>query len=151
VTGFIEQYPALHGLGLDEHDLAALRHQGFVSREQRTPDQAPIHKLRYRIGGRQRTRYLGSDLELVTKIKKELTELQGAVNRSRKLQKLLRQARRGLRLAKFKVLPLLIAEGRYYHGFAIRCRRQVDAPQKSTVKPDRLRAGATEEFQEPQP
>jgi len=129
------QFPALYGLGCGEQELAALCRQGFLSREQRTPEQAPIYKLRYRMGGRQRTRYVGSNLVFVEQVRNELAVLQAAAKRAHKLQQLLRQARRALRRAKSKVAPLLVAEsGYHYHGHAIRRKRPAGAPQDGVAK-----------------
>ncbi len=127
-------FPALRGLGLEEGELAALSRQGFVSPEQRGPQRAVIHKLRYRIQGRQRTRYLGSDPKFLEQIRRELAELQGPVRRHRNLQELRRQAWRGLRQAKSILAPLLAAEGWYYHGLTIRRRRVPASGNKDHVK-----------------
>lgn len=127
-------FPALRGLGLGDLELAALSRQGFVSPEQRGPHRAVTHKLRYRIQGRQRTRYLGSDPGFLEQIRRELTELQRPVRRARNLQKAVREAWRGLRQAKSTLAPLLEAEGWSYHGLTIRRRRTPAPGNKDNVK-----------------
>jgi hypothetical protein len=130
-----KQFPALSGLGFGENDLAALRRQGFVSCEQRRPEHAPIYKLRYRIQGRQRTRFLGNNLAFLDAVRRELAELQQAIKGDRQMRRVLRQARRGLRQAKSTLAPLLAEQGYSFHGRVLRRRRQAGA---------RVRAGANE-------
>jgi hypothetical protein len=126
----VGEFPALRGMGFGEAELAALRRQGHLSREQRGPEQAPIFKLCYRWEGRRRVRYLGSDPALISAIRQELAVIQQAAKRHRKMQRVLRLARRGLRQAKSTMAPVVAAAGCYFHGFAIRRRRRTRAPQK---------------------
>ena len=113
----------LRRLGLDDDELMALRSQGFVSREQRSPGHAPVFKLRFRIDGKQRTRYLGSDSDVIAAVRQELAELREEAQRGRKLRRLARQARCRWQRAKSELEPLLAAEGYHFHGLLIRKRR----------------------------
>jgi hypothetical protein len=129
-AGFVDnRFPTLRGLGFGEWELTSLCRQGFISREQRRPEQAPLYKLRYRLEGRQRVRYLGSDPAFIGVIRHELSVIQQTAKRHRKMQRVLRLARRGLRRAKSALAPLLATEDCYYHGFAIRRRRRTRAPK----------------------
>jgi hypothetical protein len=73
-------------------------------------------------------RYLGSDPAFIAAIRRELAIVQQSAKSDRKMQRVLRLARRGLRRAKSAITPLLAAEGCYYHGFVIRRRRRKSAP-----------------------
>lgn len=110
---------ALLKLGLSPEELAALACQGFVAREQRSPGP-PLHKLRFRLDGRQRVKSLGRDALLAARIQTALDGLQ----RGRRLQlvqrQLRRQAARALRSCKPQLAPALIAAGLKFHGWAIR-------------------------------
>ena len=63
-------------LGLAPGEIKALATQGFVARERR--GGRIYWKLRFRVGGRQRVRYLGSDATKAAAIRAELA--QGAVS-----------------------------------------------------------------------
>lgn len=110
---------ALLTLGLHPEELAALGRQGFVARQQRSPGP-PLHKLRFRLEGRQRVKSLGRDALLAARIQTALDGLQ----RGRRLQlvqrQLRRQAARALRSCKTQLEPVLVAAGLRFHGLAIR-------------------------------
>src|SRR5262245_57621597 len=120
----IMKFPLLRGLGLAEDDLAALRGQGFISCERRRAEHAPIYKLRYRTDGRQRTRYLGTDLSIVDSVRCELAELQKSVKDDRKMRQVLRFVRRRLRHCQKLLAPLLAQGGYTFHGRVLRRRRR---------------------------
>ncbi len=123
----------LKRLGLDDAALAALRGQGFVSCERRRPHHAPIYKLRYRVQGKQRTRYLGSEPAVIAAVRQELADLQQGVRRAREMQRLLRRVRSGLRHARETLAPVLSSQGYHFHGTTLRRRRlaPVDAQRSS--------------------
>ena len=87
---------ALQALGFDAEELAALRQKGTIHQERRGRNTI-IFKLRYRMAGRQRVKYLGTDRRLVEQIQAELTDLQAAHRRNRQLRQLGAQARTLLR------------------------------------------------------
>lgn len=117
------RYEALRTLTLYAEELVALRRQGFISAERRRPGGTVLFKLRLRIDGRQRTRYLGTDLSFIERVRSELATLQAATKRDRKLEQAVRRARVALRAAKAALAPYLIAAGYRYHGLTIRRRR----------------------------
>jgi len=65
------------GLGLTSAEVAAVARQGFVSAERRKRSMT-VYKLRYRIAGRQRACYLGTDAAFAALIKTALARHQRA-------------------------------------------------------------------------
>lgn len=113
--------PALSRLGLAPDEMEALRSQGFVVSEMRRGE--PVYKLRFRIGARQRVRYLGKDNRLAEEVKAGLHDLQRGRSDQRELAVLARAASRQLAEAKRIMTPLLEEDGFHFHGQAIRQRR----------------------------
>ena len=108
----------IRDLRLTEEELVALRQQGFVSVEQRGESQ--YFKLRFRLGGVQRVRYLGSTSETAERIRAELTSLQQERRRDRVIARLTRDAIKLLRSTKRELEPLLRVWGILFHGFSPR-------------------------------
>lgn len=118
-----------HRLDLDERDLAAIARQGFVAVEFRRRSGrrcGPYYKLRWRVAGRQRVRYLGRNPVLVEHVQAALAAWQAPRRAQRASVALLRAARRALRAAKAAAAPRLVQEGQYFHGYSVRRRHNVD-------------------------
>ncbi len=110
---------ALQARGFNAEELAALSQNGTIHQEQRGRDTL-IFKLRYRLAGRQRVKYLGTDPHLVAHIQAELDDLQAVHHRNRQLQQLGAEARALLRETKQRLLAPLAQAGLKFHGRAIR-------------------------------
>jgi hypothetical protein len=89
-----------------------------VAREQR--GRCTLYKLRFRVAGRQRVRYLGTDAAAAAAIARELAGLHVQRWLARRGRCLRRQARRLLRQARHRLGPLLLARGYRFHGLTIR-------------------------------
>jgi hypothetical protein len=115
----------LQALGITAAELLALQRQGFVSAERRGA-QSQIYKLRFRLLGRQRVRYLGADPSAAAVIQGILRELQ----QDRRLRKQIRiacsNAAQTLRETKRQLEPLLELYGFKFHGQAIRRPRRTE-------------------------
>ena len=111
----------LANLGLSAVEQQALSSQGFVASEFRGRG-GPYYKLRFRWGGKQVVRYLGSDPQVARAIAQELRVLQRLRQLKKRLRRLAAQARRALRMAKHRLEPLLQERGFHFHGQAIRQR-----------------------------
>lgn len=111
--------PAIAALGLSVEEIAALRHQGFVCREERDRGRA-YGKLRYRVHGKQHVKYLGKDDAFVRQVEQELSELQAPNQLNRTLGRLTREANQVLRSVKPRVESVLNDQGYVFHGRAVR-------------------------------
>ena len=80
-------------LGLDSADVAALRGQGFVSREVRGGGRI-VYKLRFRLDRRQRVMCLGADDELARRVTQTLSRLQRPRRKAMAIGRLHREAAR---------------------------------------------------------
>lgn len=111
--------PALAALGLSANEIDALSYQGTICREARLPDRT-YAKLRYRIDGKQRVKYLGRDEAFVSMVEKELAALQARSQAHRELVRLAQEAEALLRSLKPRLESLLNEHGYVFHGRAIR-------------------------------
>lgn len=111
----------LAALGLVADELEALRRQGSVVREVR--GRTIVYKLRFRLRGRQRTKYLGTDGERAARIARILQDLQRLRCIRRRLKEAVRESANGLRIAKRRLEPILESAGIRFHGFLPRRRR----------------------------
>ena len=116
-------YPQLARLQLSPEVLATVAQQGTVQRETRGPGGSSYFKLRYRLDGKQRVKYLGADLQLATEVAQELESLQRAVRQRRELRSNLKQARRVARQVRRSAAGLLENLGYRFHGGALRKKR----------------------------
>ncbi len=120
--------PSVSALGgrlqLAPAEVAALTQQGFVSSERRGPNSL-VYKLRYRLQGRQRVRYLGTCALTARAIEQELQQLQRTRHERRQLLQLHALMRRQLKAGKAALRPLLQSAGFAFHGFAVRRKRSV--------------------------
>ena len=114
--------PALATLGLSPMELAALATQGFVCAEYQGNGHV-YHKLRFRLGGRQRVRYLGKDREFIDCVRKELDGLQKSTRLRHELGRLVLAGKHTVRVAKKQMEPLLRKAGFAFHGLTIRHSR----------------------------
>jgi hypothetical protein len=106
-------------LDLTAEEIAVLRQQGFITREVRGAGTV-VFKLRFRLHGRQRVKYLGTDADRCDAIAVQLERLQRARRIDAKLRKLNRAAAKLLRESKRRLEPLVAQCGRHFHGRAIR-------------------------------
>lgn len=83
-----------------------------------------MFKLRFRLKGRQKVKYLGCDAKRAAEIQVELDELQQSRNYDRRLRALARSASEQLREAKQRLEPLLEGTGWKLHGRAVRRTRR---------------------------
>lgn len=84
-----DKSPALASLGFTEDDVELLRKQGHVCVEHR-PGRRPIHRVRFRRGTRQVTRYVGVDAVLAQQVREEIAALQASRTADRQLRRLVR-------------------------------------------------------------
>ena len=97
----------LEDLELEPEERVALQRQGFVSVEKRA-NGSSYFKLRFRVGGDQRVRGLGNNLEVAEQVQRQLDELQAGRRRDKELARLTRAARQLLRSTKSRLAPLLM-------------------------------------------
>ena len=109
---------ALVRLGLTTAELETLRRQGSVSRERR--GRRWLHKLRFRVDGRQVTRYVGTDEGKAAEVQRGLREWQGDRHLDLELGRLARQAGQELRRARRELEEQMAERGLGFHGFAVR-------------------------------
>ena len=118
VTEVDEVAADLEALGLGNEEITALRQQGFVAGEVRAG--RVIYKLRFRLQGRQRVRYLGTDADKAVCVERLIQTLQ----RGRRIKKQLRDLNHDLteKLGEMKrrLEPFLDRAGLKFHGLAIR-------------------------------
>jgi len=111
--------PAIASLGMSAEEIAALRHRGFVCRERRSGGLA-YGKLRYRVRGKQRVKYLGKNEAFLRQVEEELLQLQAHNRLDRTLRHLTNEANRVLHSLKARVEPVLDERGYVFHGRAVR-------------------------------
>jgi hypothetical protein len=120
---------ALKSLGLTSEELLTLSRQGTLF-----ADAAGRHRLRFRIDGRRRTKYVGTELPFIEQIRRELAYLQADVRRERRLSPQVRHARQCLRRIKSRVAPPAIPLGFHIRGSEL-CRNRSACIEK--LCPDR--------------
>ena len=123
---------ALQTIGFQAEEIAALKRKGTITQERRGRDTI-IFKLRYRMEGRQRVKYLGSDRRVVEQIRAELHDLQAAHRRHRRLRRLETQARTLLQDTKLRLEAPLKQAGLKFHGRAIRRPRNQNEVMNNTT------------------
>lgn len=109
---------ALARLGLTTAELETLRRQGSVSRERR--GRRWLYKLRFRVDGRQVSRYVGTDAGKAAEVRQGLHQWQRERHLDLELGHLARQAGRELRRAKQKLDEQMAERGLGFHGLAVR-------------------------------
>lgn len=112
----LETFPHLSRLVLSEEEFGALARQGFIRREAR--GNKTIVRLRYRVHGRQRARYVSP--RDAAAIEAELALLQRQVRAWRRLNGLAAVARKVLAQRRLRLAPLVEARGNHFHGHQIR-------------------------------
>ena len=116
-----DEYPSLASLRLTAADWEELAHQGFVSEERR--GRRKYYKLRFRSGGKQVVRYIGSADRAAT-VHRELKILQAETKVVRELKARAKIANKMLRESKLAMEPVLENAGLAFHGLAIRRPRK---------------------------
>jgi len=114
-------FPLLSRLALSDEELSALTRQGSVLSEKRGGQF--IYRLRFRVDGRQRVRYVSP--RDAAALEAELALLQRRVRAHRRVTRLAALARQLLGQRKSTLAPLLEARGYHFHGHAVRRRRNV--------------------------
>ena len=122
-------FPVLRALGLSTEQLAVLAEQGSLCAEARGQGRT-YYRLRFRMGTKQYTRYVGNQQGFVDQVRTELTLLQARTQSRRELHRLADEARRIANNTKVLMEPLLLGTGRVFHGRAIR-RRRLDRGDRS--------------------
>ena len=115
----LEVFPLLNRLALSDEELVALTRQGFIRSERR--GGKTIIRLRYRVHGRQRVRYVSPGDAAA--LEAELRLLQRRVRARRRLAGLAALARKVLCYRRSTIAPILEARGYHFHGHQIRRRR----------------------------
>src|SRR5256885_3352521 len=98
----------LADLGLSTAEYQALTEQGFVAAERRQHNGrvcGPYYKLRWRLNGRQKVRYLGRDHGHAERVRAALADLQRPAHLLRQVVRWLHQAREQLREIKAILQP----------------------------------------------
>lgn len=113
-------------LRLSADEVAAVARTGFVAHERRG-SACLVYKLRFRMGGRQRVRYLGVDADFVGAVREALRDLQRQRDAQRNLRRLAVRARALLRELKPRIAADAEREGYHFHGLALRKGRDPGA------------------------
>ena len=120
-------------VGLTAEEITAVKRQGVVSAELRGR-KCTVFKLRFRIDGRQRAKYLGTGAALADTVREALRRLQKSKWIDQNLQALVREANRLLRESKSQLLPFADAAGYRFHGRTLRRPRRPDPTKTSVTK-----------------
>lgn len=112
----------LEVLGLSAEDVGALKQQGSIAKEKR--GNRTVYKLRWRVGEKQRIKYLGTDTARVGWIEEQLRQHQRICRLKKQLRDLGREGMAILREAKIRLQPLLEERGLAFHGLEIRRHRR---------------------------
>lgn len=115
-------FPALRALRLLPEHLDVLTRQGTLRAE--GPAKRGI-KLQFRYQGRRIVRYVGTDVDLVARVREELERLQHDVRVARSTRRLVKEARSCLRQTRTCLAPALRDLGYHFRGHEIR-RRRID-------------------------
>lgn len=116
---------ALKSLGLTSEELIALSRQGILS-----ADAAGRHRLRFRIDGLRRSKYVGSELPFIEQIRRELAFLQADMRYERRLGPQVRHAHQCLRRIKRRVAIPAIPLGFHFRGLEL-CRKSSACIEKN--------------------
>jgi hypothetical protein len=108
-------------LALSDVERAALEGNGFVSAEWRGRKRR--FKLRFRVGGKQRIRFLGHDPAVAASVAGALVELQRPKRAIQQLRAVCRAGRTIMRAGREQLTPLLAPHGVKFHGYALRRSR----------------------------
>lgn len=121
-TAAVESPSGLEALSLTAEELGALAQQGFVAAEHRG-QHGPFFKLRFRVQGRQRVKYLGKDAAVAEHVQREVLELQREHRLTKKMHRITIEARKILRQTKLDLQPVVAAAGLTFHGYDVRRTR----------------------------
>ena len=117
----------LRRLGLTDEELSALQQQGTITCELRGR-ATYVCRLSFRIGGCQRTRYLGVEGPLVDALRAALAEWQRPCQTARDLGRLDREAGQRLREQRCRVAEALHRHGYGHLASTITRSRRVNIP-----------------------
>jgi hypothetical protein len=120
VDHHLADYPLLASLGLDVEDIVAIADQGFISQDHR--GERTYNKLRFRRDGHQRVCYIGNADRAIA-VEAELNVLQRDLQLRRRMAELAPSVTSALRTARVKLQALAESQGYYFHGHALRKRR----------------------------
>jgi hypothetical protein len=115
-----QEFPLLNRLALSDEEIGALTRQGVIRSEKR--GEKIIFRLRYRVHGRQRVRYISPND--AAGLEAELRLLQKRVRARRRLTSLAALARQILGDRRLTLTPIVEARGYHFHGHQIRRRRK---------------------------
>jgi hypothetical protein len=93
--------------------------------EERRGNGTVIYKLRFRLEGLQRVRYLGTDRARAENVLQALAALQRVRDLSQRIRAACRESAKALRRGKRRLSPILEQAGYKFHGLAIRRTRHV--------------------------
>lgn len=113
----------LEQVGLTSEEIAAVKCQGVVCQEARGR-KSSIFKLRFRVDGRQRVQYLGSDPAYAETVREELRSIRKGKLMDKRLRSLVSEAKRLLRQSISRLQPLVEPIGISFHGRALRQARR---------------------------
>ena len=120
---YLSDCQGLSRLKLSADEIEELKSQGFVAEERR--GKTVYFKLRFRLQGRQRVKYLGRDVAFVNMIRQELAVIQTPRRTLQHVERCGQHARTSLRQMKSELTPMLASYGYHFHGMAIRKTRRV--------------------------
>jgi hypothetical protein len=126
-------FPGLASLGLCPEAWNTLAVQGSLCAE--SGKAGAVYKLRFRMGGRQQSRYVGKSSGFVEQIRHELTQLQAARRSQGRRRRLIGDAKQCLRRTKRELEPLLPMAGCAFHGRMIRRRRPTKRVLMLLIRP----------------
>jgi hypothetical protein len=113
----------LERLSLDTAEIAVLARQGFV-REERDKMGNRIYKLRFRVGQRQRVKFIGRDRHSAQQIEAALVAWQRHRRLTLSVERLRREVSQRVREQWRQLDPILLAAGYRRHGREIRMSRK---------------------------
>jgi hypothetical protein len=111
-------------LGFNPAELAAIKRQGSIHQEVRGKHTI-VFKLFFRLEGRQRVKYLGTDREQVSLLQQYLEQLQDNRLQTAQVRTACRAAAQLLRETKQRLAPWVARAGLRFHGRTIRQPRRM--------------------------
>ena|SRR5436190_672426 len=126
-TGHQGRVPAeIEALGLSAAEIMTLKTQGTAIRERR--GSGFVFRLRFRMHGRLRTKYVGTDENHANLVKQQLEQLQQRRRVHKQLREIDEASRAFRRDSKKRLKPFLASAGLKFHGNTIRRTRIPKGP-----------------------
>jgi hypothetical protein len=116
-------------LNLTAEEWLAVQCQGYVSSKPRG-QRGCVYYLRFRVHGRQKARYLGSDPERAKAVQAAIEAQRRPRRALARLRRRLREVRTYLASMKPQLEPYALAAGFHFHGRAIRRRKKQPPPPR---------------------